>query len=273
MRAMLDSWREQKDNIAAPEKMRAFNDKLRREWAVETGLIERLYTFDRNTAETLIERGINADVIAREKIGIVSAQEAVSMMRDHENVCDALFDFVRDKRGITTSYIKQLHAEIVQNQNTATGVDQFGNKRETELIKGDYKKRPNNPTRPDGKVHEFCPPEHVHSEMDNLIRMHGEHAAKNIAPEVSAAWLHHRFIQIHPFQDGNGRVARSLASLVFIRAGGFPMTIRDAGNEREKYIDSLEAADKGNLQPFISICAECQKRTCAKAANAANTAN
>ena len=94
-----------------------------------------------------------------------------------------------------------------------------------------------------------------------------------LAPEVSAAWLHHRFIQIHPFQDGNGRVARSLASLVFIRAGGFPMTIRDAGNEREKYIDSLEAADKGNLQPFISICAECQKRTCAKAANAANTAN
>ena len=119
----------------------------------------------------------------------------------------------------------------------------------------------------------FRPPEHVHSEMDNLIRMHGEHAAKNIAPEVSAAWLHHRFIQIHPFQDGNGRVARSLASLVFIRAGGFPMTIRDADNEREKYIDSLEAADKGNLQPFISICAECQKRTCAKAANAANTAN
>ena len=273
MRAMLDSWREQKDNIAAPEKMRAFDEKLRREWAVETGLIERLYAFDRNTAETLIERGINADVIAREKIGIVSAQEAVSMMRDHEDVLDALFDFVRDGRGITTSYIKQLHAAMVQNQNTATGVDQFGNKRETELIKGDYKKRPNNPTRPDGKVHEFCPPEHVHSEMDNLIRMHGEHAAKNIAPEVSAAWLHHRFIQIHPFQDGNGRVARSLASLVFIRAGGFPMTIRDADNEREKYIDSLEAADKGNLQPFISICAEGQKRTCAKAANAANTAN
>ena len=124
MCTMLLVWREQKDDIATSEEMRAFNDKLRREWAVETGLIERLYAFDRNTAETLIEHGINADVIAREKIGIVSAQEAVAMMRDHENVCDALFDFVRDKRGITTSYIKQLHAEIVQSQNTATGIDQ-----------------------------------------------------------------------------------------------------------------------------------------------------
>ena len=271
---MLRVWQEQKETIASalPEEMRAFDDKLRREWAVETGLIERLYTFDRGITETLIERGIEETLIPH-RPGQPLPEITAAIINDHKNVVDGLFDFVADKRQITTSYIKELHAALVQNQHTATGVDKDGNRREVPLIKGDYKKHPNNPTRPDGKVHEFCPPEHVNSEMDNLIRMHGEHAAKNIAPEVSAAWLHHRFIQIHPFQDGNGRVARSLASLVFMRAGGFPMTIRDAGNEREKYIDSLESADKGNLQPFISICAESQKRTCAKAANTANTAN
>ena len=269
MRTMLLVWREQKETIASalPEEMRAFNDKLRREWAVETGLIERLYTFDRGITETLIEHGINADLIPHGKIGVVSAEEAVAMMRDHENVLDALFDFVRDKRGITTSYIKQLHAALVQNQNTATGVDQFGNKSDVPLIKGDYKKHPNNPTRTNGKVHEYCPPEHVASEMDNLIKMHGGHTAKNIAPEVSAAWLHHRFVQIHPFQDGNGRVARSLASLVFIRAGGFPLTIRDVNGERAKYINALEAANDGDLQPLISVFATSQRREFARAIN------
>ena len=42
-------------------------------------------------------------------------------------------------------------------------------------------------------------------------------------PEVEAAWLHHRFGQIHPFQDGNGRVARALATMIFLRAGFVPL--------------------------------------------------
>lgn len=46
-----------------------------------------------------------------------------------------------------------------------------------------------------------------------------------VSPEVEAAWLHHRFTQIHPFQDGNGRIARLLASLVFIKAGWFPLVV------------------------------------------------
>jgi Fic family protein len=43
---------------------------------------------------------------------------------------------------------------------------------------------------------------------------------------VQAAWLHHRFTQIHPFADGNGQVARAIASLVFIEAGWFPLILK-----------------------------------------------
>ena len=43
----------------------------------------------------------------------------------------------------------------------------------------------------------------------------GASAKRRTAREIEATWLHHRFTQIHPFQDGNGRVARALASLVF----------------------------------------------------------
>jgi Fic family protein len=62
--------------------------------------------------------------------------------------------------------------------------------------------------------------------MDELIRLHSEHAAGGVPPEVEAAWLHHRFAQIHPFSDGNGRVARAIASLVFIKAGWFLLIVK-----------------------------------------------
>ena len=266
LRTMLLVWQEQKDSIATPEEMRTFNEKLRREWALETGLIERIYTLDRGITELLIERGIDEALIPYQP-GRQLPEKTAAILRDHEHVIDGLFDFVARRQDLTTSYIKELHAALVRNQGTATGVDQFGNKTEVELIKGDYKSRPNNPTRADGKEHEYCPPEHVASEMDNLVKMHGEHNAKGIAPEISAAWLHHRFTQIHPFQDGNGRVARCLATIIFLRAGGFPVIIRDINGNREKYLDALESADRGDLQPLVSVFAAAQRREFSKAIN------
>jgi len=53
--------------------------------------------------------------------------------------------------------------------------------------------------------------------MQCLIEWYREHENR-LSVEVRAAWLqHHRFTWIHPFQDGNGRVARALASLVFLK--------------------------------------------------------
>ena len=54
--------------------------------------------------------------------------------------------------------------------------------------------------------------------MDRLIETHRQHTAQRVPPDTSAAWLHHRFVQIHPFQDGNGRSAQAISSLVLIQA-------------------------------------------------------
>jgi len=84
--------------------------------------------------------------------------------------------------------------------------------------------------------------------------MHERHAAEGVRPEISAAWLHHRFTQIHPFQDGNGRVSRALATLVFVKAGYLPLVIRAEGN-RDAYIYALEQADNGDLRPLVTLFA------------------
>jgi len=89
------------------------------------------------------------------------------------------------------------------------------------------------------------------------LRMYAEHEARNVPPEVEAAWLHHRFTRIHPFADGNGRVARAIASIVFIRAGWFPLIVKR--DDKPRYIEALEKADEGDLRPLVDLFVEGQR--------------
>jgi Fic family protein len=249
-------WGEQSKRLQAIQVLKKFNERLAREWAIETGIIEGLYSIDRGTTLLLIEHGWVASYMAHGTIDR-PANQLINILNDHQDALEGLFDFVNRSRDLSTSYIKELHALFTRHQTTTEAVDQFGVTRKVELIRGDWKRLPNNPSRPNGTVFEYCPPEQVDSEMDRLVEMHLTHG--NVPAEIEAAWLHHRFTQIHPFQDGNGRVARALASLVFIRAGWFPLVIdRD---QREKYIRALEASDVNDLSPLVDLFASIQKKS------------
>lgn len=261
-------WKEHVVTLKDSPAYLEFQARLRREWAIETGIIEGLYDIDRGVTRTLIERGLHASLIAHGDAN-KPAEEIIPMLKDHEMVVEGLFDFVGQKCELSTSYIKQVHQALTTHQETATGRDSFGQRAQIPLLQGDWKKWPNNPTRPDGFVHEYCPPEQVASEMDRLIEIHQQHLQEGVPPEVEAAWLHHRFTQIHPFQDGNGRVARALASLVLIRAGWFPFVVHR--DERGKYIDNLEQADAGDLSTLVSMLGRTQKKAFNQATNLSST--
>lgn len=251
-------WNEQADRLRQSGEFQTFNEKLRREIAIETGIIERLYTIDRGITRLLIERGINEALIPH---GATDrpVKQVVSLIKDQEAAIEGLFDFVGGHRTLSTSYIKQLHQLLTQSQDSTEALNPTTGKIFlVPLIKGDWKHQPNNPLRLDGSVHEYCPPEQVSSEMDRLIELHHQHCDQKVPPEIEAAWLHHRFTQIHPFQDGNGRVARCLASLVFIQANWFPLVL--TRDDRELYIAALENADQGNLSNLINLLAFSQKQ-------------
>ena len=253
LQSLSQAWQKRKAEMD-PQELEQFNRELKREWSIETGLIERAYYLERGTTQLLIERGFVEGLIPHRN-GQHPA-EVITMLRDHENVLGALFDFADSGRELSVGYVKELHAEMLRAQETVVGADQFGNKTRIPMNHGLFKKRPNNPHTPEGKLHEYCPPEQVDSEMDRLMEMHKTHSAHS--PLASAAWLHHRFVQIHPFEDGNGRVVRCLASLVFIRAGLLPLVVPDA--ERNEYLDSLDEANRGDLSPLICSFAKWQKR-------------
>lgn len=262
LHALFAAWNDHAAKLRESESIREFNLRLRREWAIETGIIENLYTIDRGTTQLLIERGIRESLIpfgSSDK----PAEHVVPILKDQEEVVEGLFEFVGQRRELSTSYIKQLHQTLTRHQDLVPGVNGLGRQVEIPLLKGDWRRQPNNPTRPSGEIHEYCPPEHVAAEMDRLIDLHRRHRAIDVPPEIEAAWLHHRFTQIHPFQDGNGRVARALASLVFLRSGWFPLVVdRD---RRGEYIEALEKADRGDLQDLVRLFGDVERMLLNKA--------
>jgi cell filamentation protein, protein adenylyltransferase len=80
-----------------------------------------------------------------------------------------------------------------------------------------------------------------------------------LRPIELAAILHHRFVWIHPFHDGNGRVARLLMNLVLTRSG-YPITVI-LNVDRNKYYDTLRKADKGNPASFVNFVASAVERS------------
>lgn len=87
--------------------------------------------------------------------------------------------------------------------------------------------------------------QHILREMDGLIADIGNQDRPVIE---MTAYLHHRFVAIHPFVDGNGRVARLLGNLYLMR-NGYPPIVLDQKN-RHAYYRALREADNGDLTPF-----------------------
>ena len=254
--ARIQRWRDMSQRLPA-QQLRALRDRINREWAIETGVIEHLYTLDERTTRLLIQRGIDATLIA-DTATDQPPQDVAAMVQDHADTADWLFELA-GTRPLCTSLIKQMHQFLTRKQLTATGFDIFGRRTEIPLRHGDYKIRPNNPLRAgDRKLHEYSPPEQVASEIDRLIAAHHDHSKRQVPADVAAAWLHHRFVQIHPFQDGNGRVGRAIASLALIESGWFPLVV--TRHDRPEYLQALSDADAGSLTPLVSLLGQLQQR-------------
>jgi Fic family protein len=251
-----------RETHAQNPKYTHFLEALKREWAIETGVIEGVYTLDKGTTTTLIEHGFVESYISQ-TASDMPAPLLIDILKDHEGALEMVYDLVKNNRHISTSFIKELHSCLMKNQHEIFAKTQEGKTLKVPLLKGQWKIHPNNPERV-GINFGYCPPEQTASEMDKLIKLLHEYETQNVPACLLAAWFHHAFTQIHPFQDGNGRVVRALASAILIRAGLFPLSVT-RGEMRKDYIDALEAADKGNINPFAGFITRLQRNLLLKA--------
>ena len=219
-----------------------------RAFAIETGQIEGLYTLRRGVTEQLIAEGF-AGVLGAHTTEGHDDKTIRGLLEDQEAAYDMMFDDVASGRSLSAYMIKSWHQLLTQHQETVTAIDPDGRHVAVPFdTRGQWKKRPNNPRRPDGVIHEYCPPQQVQSEMDRFLELYRDIRKRDCAPNVEAAWLHHRFVRTHPFQDGNGRVSRLLMAWAYISRDLPPPVITSEG--KAAYITALEVADEGELKVF-----------------------
>ena len=145
-------------------------------------------------------------------------------------------DIVIESAGaaLTERYIKSLHAQLKSGTSDS---------RKEWFAVGDYK-RLNNVV---GEM-ETCPVEDVHREMTKLLEWYGK-AEKTFANILD---MHVRFEQIHPFQDGNGRVGRLVLLKECLKYGITPFVISD--DMRRFYYLGLQEWRQGSRMRLLDTC-------------------
>ena len=247
-----EEWASVRASLKDHDEPRAFLDKWLEErgraFAIETGQIEGLYTLKAGITEQLIAEGL-AGAVHSHTVENVEDRTIKGLLADQETAYNMLFEDVASGRPLTQHAVKTWHQLVTRHQETVAGLTADGRRVQVPFRrKGMWKNRSNNPRRADGVMHEYCPPEVVQDEMDRFFALHAEVERERYPVHVEAAWMHHRFVRTHPFQDGNGRVSRMLMAYAFIRRGEPPPVITAVG--RNDYIDVLETANTGDLRAF-----------------------
>jgi len=184
-------------------------------------------------------------------VGAVS-EDVLDIVRSQYDALQFLAAAARQGRDVSVSLIKELHVALTGHQTTYSASGPNGISFQATLHHGEWKTQPNHVTRPDGSRLEDTPPDQVQSQMDQLVELHRSYRNKDAIVQVS--WLHHRFVCIHPFEDGNGRVARCLTLLGLLKNDLAPLVVDR--RERDRYLRSLDQANEGDLRPLIRFFAE-----------------
>ena len=143
---------------------------------------------------------------------------------------------------LTQNFIRTLHKTLLREDymvysNLPTGVQT------SYLIHaGQYKTRPNSVITRYGERFEYASPEETPGLMSDLVDWYNKAEQEGkLSPVELAALFHYRYIRIHPFEDGNGRIARLMMNYILTRHD-YPMVVVRS-RKKSEYIEALHQAD------------------------------
>lgn len=245
-RSLLDEERSR----ASADDFRQAVDVAVRAAATDTGAIEGLYTVDRGFTMSVAEQAANWEALVRDEKG----GDVADLVRAQFDTYELVLDAATGRTPVSEAWIRRLHEEICRPQRTYLVHTPIG-QREQPLSKGKYKDHPNHVRLPDDSYLAFAPVSDTPTEMTRLVEELRSGDAESAHPVVQAAYAHHALTAIHPFADGNGRVARALASLYLFRAASIPLLV--FADQRDEYLEALARADAEDRAPFLSFVLDC----------------
>ena len=174
-------------------------------------------------------------------------------IRRHREVIEFVEAFVRGDEPVRVDLVKEIHLRLMGEAYEITVELPDGSRDRRAMRGGAYKEQPNNVRTETGETHYYADPLEVPARIAELVEwLTGDEAAE-LHPVVRAALFHHRFVEIHPFPDGNGRSARVLMNLLLMRAGYVPAVLRQ--EQRPTYYGALSEADGGDTESIVAFIA------------------
>jgi Fic family protein len=216
--------------------------------AFDTGAIEGLYKTDRGLTMTVATQAAAWQATVDER-----APDARAYFEAQLEAYELVLDVVTSARPVTETWIRQLHEVLSEPQATYEVQTPVGPQLQA-LPRGRYKTDSNHVRLQDGSVHPYAPVEATAAEMARLTAQIATSEFLEAHPVTQASYVHYCLVLIHPFSDGNGRVARAVASVYFYKALSVPLVV--FVDQRDRYLLALEAADRGDREPFIKLVAE-----------------
>lgn len=189
---------------------------------------------------------------------------------------------VEKEKPLTETFIRQLHLTLLREDYTVYRKLPDGQTTSYMIHAGTYKTRPNSVITVTGERFEYASPEETPALMSDLVTWYNTAEAEGIfTPIELAALFHYRYIRIHPFEDGNGRISRLIVNYILARHN-YPMIVVKS-KDKDNYLLALNQCDVivgptpstgahaelSQIQPFVKYLKGCLERalmTCIKAA-------
>ncbi|MDR3169156.1 MAG: Fic family protein [Candidatus Peribacteria bacterium] len=137
--------------------------------------------------------------------------------------------------------MKELNKMILVEDYNKRVIDENGDQFFETVKVGQYKSKDNHVKRREGNIFKFADVSETQALMTDLISRYEKNKAE-FHPVVVASMFHYKFIRIHPFDDGNGRVCRLLVNMMLMNAG-YPLFIVPT-DQKDEYYDILEYLDQ-----------------------------
>ena len=143
---------------------------------------------------------------------------------------------------LTQNFIRSLHHTLLREDYKVYRNMPNGVQTSYVIHAGQYKTRPNSVITRYGDRFDYATPEETPGLMADLVDWYNtaEQEGKYTPVEL-AALFHYRYIRIHPFEDGNGRIARLLVNFILARHD-YPMIVVRSRKKNE-YLEALHQTD------------------------------
>lgn len=171
---------------------------------------------------------------------------------------DAAFTLIKEwavdqDRDISQVDIKELNKLILVKDFWKDAQTPDGQPVRRMIKVGEYKEMPNSVRLTNGEIFHYAEPFEVPAKMQELMDWYNDEKS-GLHPITLATIFHHKFVLIHPFDDGNGRLSRLMMNYILLRFGYPPIVIKSV--DKTKYLNALRLADAGNFEAFIDFIAD-----------------